>query len=162
MLFCLVLICPISLFFLMYFLLRAMHYNSVLMWSLHVHAITYSTLVSRVEGWDPINLFVSVPTIFLCMSPPYFCACPHHISVHVSTIFLCMSQTWGQLLSNVIDYITITLQFSWLHYIIITPQPTTFCFSVLQLSMVLFWLSCLYPLVFFLPMIFKLFGFLIF
>ena len=29
-------------------------------------------------------------------------------------------QTWGQLLSNVIDYITITLQFSWLHYITIT------------------------------------------
>jgi hypothetical protein len=29
-------------------------------------------------------------------------------------------QTWGQLLSNVIDYITITLQFSWLHYIMIT------------------------------------------
>ena len=30
------------------------------------------------------------------------------------------TQTWGQLLSNVIDYITITLQFSWLHYITIT------------------------------------------
>jgi hypothetical protein len=29
-------------------------------------------------------------------------------------------QTWGQLLSNVIYYITITLQFSWLHYITIT------------------------------------------
>ena len=29
-------------------------------------------------------------------------------------------QTWGQLLSNVIDYITIPLQFSWLHYITIT------------------------------------------
>ena len=29
-------------------------------------------------------------------------------------------QTWGQLLSNVIDYITITLQFSWLHCITIT------------------------------------------
>jgi hypothetical protein len=29
-------------------------------------------------------------------------------------------QTWGQLLSDVIDYITITLQFSWLHYITIT------------------------------------------
>jgi hypothetical protein len=29
-------------------------------------------------------------------------------------------QTCGQLLSNVIDYITITLQFSWLHYIMIT------------------------------------------
>ena len=29
-------------------------------------------------------------------------------------------QTWGQLHSNVIDYITITLQFSWLHYIMIT------------------------------------------
>jgi hypothetical protein len=31
-------------------------------------------------------------------------------------------QTWGQLLSNVIDYITIsiTFQFSWLHYITIT------------------------------------------
>ena len=29
-------------------------------------------------------------------------------------------QTWGQLLANVIDYITITLQFSWLHYITIT------------------------------------------
>ena len=29
-------------------------------------------------------------------------------------------QTWGQLLSNVIDYITITLQFSLLHYIMIT------------------------------------------
>jgi hypothetical protein len=29
-------------------------------------------------------------------------------------------QTWGQLLSNVIDYITITSQFSWLHYITIT------------------------------------------
>jgi hypothetical protein len=28
--------------------------------------------------------------------------------------------TWGQLLSDVIDYITITLQFSWLHYITIT------------------------------------------
>ena len=31
-----------------------------------------------------------------------------------------LNQTWGQLLSNVIDYITITLQFSWLHYIMIT------------------------------------------
>ena len=29
-------------------------------------------------------------------------------------------QTWGQLLSDVIDYITITLQFSGLHYITIT------------------------------------------
>ena len=29
-------------------------------------------------------------------------------------------QTWDQLLSNVIDYITITLQFSWLYYITIT------------------------------------------
>jgi hypothetical protein len=29
-------------------------------------------------------------------------------------------QTWGQLHSNVIDYITITLQFSWFHYITIT------------------------------------------
>jgi hypothetical protein len=29
-------------------------------------------------------------------------------------------QNWGQLLSDVIDYITITLQFSWLHYITIT------------------------------------------
>ena len=29
-------------------------------------------------------------------------------------------QTWGQLLSNVVNYITITLQFSWLHYIMIT------------------------------------------
>ena len=26
------------------------------------------------------------------MSPPYFCACPHHISVHVPTIFLCIMQ----------------------------------------------------------------------
>jgi hypothetical protein len=26
---------------------------------------------------------VHVPTIFFCMSPPYFCACLHHISVHV-------------------------------------------------------------------------------
>ena len=32
------------------------------------------------------------------------------------------SQTWGQLLSNVIDYITITLQFSWLHYDYINLQ----------------------------------------
>ena len=31
-----------------------------------------------------------------------------------------LTQTWGQLLSNVIDYITITLQFSGLHYITIT------------------------------------------
>jgi hypothetical protein len=31
-----------------------------------------------------------------------------------------LTQTWGQLLSNVIDYITITLQFLWLHYITIT------------------------------------------
>ena len=31
-----------------------------------------------------------------------------------------LAQTWGQLLSNVIDYITITFQFSWLHYITIT------------------------------------------
>ena len=30
------------------------------------------------------------------------------------------SQTSGQLFSNVIDYITITMQFSWLHYITIT------------------------------------------
>ena len=45
---------------------------------------------------------------------------------------------------------------------IITPQSTTFCFSVLQLSMVLFWLSCVHPLVVFLPKTFKLFGFLIF
>jgi hypothetical protein len=30
------------------------------------------------------------------------------------------NQTWGQLHSNVIDYITITLQCSWLHYITIT------------------------------------------
>ena len=29
-------------------------------------------------------------------------------------------QNWGQLLSNEIDYITITLQFSWLHNIMIT------------------------------------------
>jgi hypothetical protein len=29
-------------------------------------------------------------------------------------------QTWGQLHLNVIDYITITWQFSWLHYITIT------------------------------------------
>jgi hypothetical protein len=29
-------------------------------------------------------------------------------------------KTKGQLLSDVIDYITITLQFSWLHYITIT------------------------------------------
>ena len=35
---------------------------------------------------------------------------------------LCDEQTWGQLLANVIDYITITLQFSWLHYITITLQ----------------------------------------
>ena len=34
--------------------------------------------------------------------------------------FQIIGQTWGQLLSNVIDYITITLQFSWLHYIMIT------------------------------------------
>jgi hypothetical protein len=33
---------------------------------------------------------------------------------------LCDEQTWGQLLANVIDYITINLQFSWLHYITIT------------------------------------------
>ena len=34
--------------------------------------------------------------------------------------YLPLYQTWGKLLSNVIDYITITLQFSWLHYITIT------------------------------------------
>jgi hypothetical protein len=30
------------------------------------------------------------------------------------------TQTWGQLLWNVIDYITITFQYSWLNYITIT------------------------------------------
>ena len=40
----------------------------------------------------PHHISVHVPTIFLCMSPPYLCACPHHISVHVPTIFLCIMQ----------------------------------------------------------------------
>jgi large-conductance mechanosensitive channel len=43
----------------------------------------------------------------------YFCARLQRVSQHIF-------QTWGQLLSNVIDYITIAFQFSWLHYITIT------------------------------------------
>jgi hypothetical protein len=42
--------------------------------------------------------------------------CIHHLILLRSPYW----QTWGQLLSNVIDYITITFQFSWLHYITIT------------------------------------------
>ena len=41
--------------------------------------------------------------------------------IWVSNLFDCdRTQTWGQLHSNVIDCITITLQFLWLHYITIT------------------------------------------
>ena len=35
-------------------------------------------------------------------------------------LLVTLRQTWGQLHSNVIDYITITLQFLWLYYITIT------------------------------------------
>jgi hypothetical protein len=38
----------------------------------------------------------------------------------IIVVVVSLNQTWGQLYSNVIDYITITLQFSWLHYITIT------------------------------------------
>ena len=55
--------------------------------------------------------------LFVCV---YWCStfCPIlWLYVLSSVVISTMNQTWGQLLSNVIDYITITLQFSWLHYI---------------------------------------------
>ena len=45
---------------------------------------------------------------------------PQSDILELRTLTITTKQTWGQLLSNVIDYITITLKFSWLHYIMIT------------------------------------------
>ena len=55
----------------------------------------------------------------------------------MGTVIHMSLQTWGQLLSNVIDYITITLQFSKLHYITITSTDMHYVnkFNVLDHTM---------------------------
>jgi hypothetical protein len=112
---------------------RYWHGTNTKMWI----TTTTSSLQIWIKFW-PQNLIVEVGNIlwsqnyswkWLLASSDYIrannkhkniksvCLLIHHLIIETALSMKTETQTWGQLLSNVIDYITITLQFSWLLYI---------------------------------------------
>ena len=82
--------------------------------------ILYLKLETNKMLWSWTWIVWSIHSVFLTDEPGSVGDVLISFSMIVYPINDSRGQTWGQIHSNVIDYITITLQFSWLHYIMIT------------------------------------------